>query len=245
MGKHTDSRKKTWDRIIGGALFSVSAIIFVRGVLVSPNYALSFLLSFAFMFAGEGFLVAAPFYNKSFLRPLVIFLLMLAALCVFYWTHSLNTSLQTIQTERAVTSGIAILTIPPLMIMFLYLGFGGAITALRNLSKVFRAEGIKDIVISFLVFYPLTVFFFGLFNATIYNFKPDIFQPNEGLSLFDFMYYSVVTITTLGYGDIRPVHWAPRLLSMIEVIIGIGLIVIYVGITASVTLRGESKKKKK
>lgn len=246
MEKHTGSTKKTLDRIIGGVLFSVAVIIFIRGALVSPDFVLPFLLGCAFVFAGEGFLIAAPIYNKSALRSLVIFLMMLSALCVIYWTYLLTVSLQTIQIERQ--SNLLFLTmlgVAPLMTIFLYLTFGGAITALRNLTKVFRAKGIKDIVISFLVFYPLTIFFFALFNGTIYKFKPDSFQPSEGLSLFDFIYYSVVTITTLGYGDIRPLHWATRLLSMVEVVIGIVLIVVYVGISASVVLREESKKRRK
>ena len=35
-----------------------------------------------------------------------------------------------------------------------------------------------------------------------------------------FLYYSFVTLTTLGYGDITPVHPVARMLSYLEAVIG-------------------------
>ncbi|WP_321405021.1 potassium channel family protein [Maridesulfovibrio sp.] len=44
--------------------------------------------------------------------------------------------------------------------------------------------------------------------------------------LSDFLYFSGVTITTLGYGDISPTHWWPQFLSVYEVLCGIILLVV-------------------
>ncbi len=38
--------------------------------------------------------------------------------------------------------------------------------------------------------------------------------------LLDFIYFSVVTLSTVGYGDISPIHWIPKLLSLSEILIG-------------------------
>ncbi len=49
---------------------------------------------------------------------------------------------------------------------------------------------------------------------------------NAPVSLVDFLYFSGVTITTLGYGDISPTHWWPKFLSVYEVLCGFILLVV-------------------
>jgi voltage-gated potassium channel len=44
------------------------------------------------------------------------------------------------------------------------------------------------------------------------------------------LYFSVVTITTLGYGDIRPITWQGRALTSIEPIMGIVLLIVIAGL---------------
>lgn len=132
---------------------------------------------------------------------------------------------------------LALISGAPLIAAFYYLNQSGVPVALKNLSQIFRLKKIKDTIVSFILFYLFTVFFFTLCYATVNKVKPRSFQPSEDLSLFDFTHYSVVTISTLGYGDIKPVHWTARLLSMAEVLFGIGLIVIYVGVAIAVLLK--------
>ncbi len=45
-------------------------------------------------------------------------------------------------------------------------------------------------------------------------------------SMFEAVYFSGVTITTLGYGDISPAHLVPQLLTVYEVLCGFSLIVV-------------------
>lgn len=40
-------------------------------------------------------------------------------------------------------------------------------------------------------------------------------------SIFDFLYFSIVTLTTLGYGDVAPVTARARSLAMLEAIVGV------------------------
>lgn len=118
---------------------------------------------------------------------------------------------------------------------FYYIWRHGVPTGLQSLSRVFQVREIKDIIVSFFLFYLGLIFLFGMAYASIRKFMgPHTFMPHEGLSLWDFFYYSAVTITTLGYGDIRPISGIARLLSVIEVLIGIALLAIYVGVTISV-----------
>lgn len=47
--------------------------------------------------------------------------------------------------------------------------------------------------------------------------------------LVETLYFSVVTFTSLGYGDMRPATHAGKVLAMVEVSLGIGLITVFVG----------------
>jgi voltage-gated potassium channel len=48
----------------------------------------------------------------------------------------------------------------------------------------------------------------------------------EPLKITDGLYFSGVTITTLGYGDITPTHWFSKFLSVYEVFCGVTLLVV-------------------
>jgi len=57
---------------------------------------------------------------------------------------------------------------------------------------------------------------------------PDTVSNGEHLRWFDYLYFSFVTFTTLGYGDITPISWYGKLMVVIEVMIGyvmLGLLV--------------------
>jgi len=74
-------------------------------------------------------------------------------------------------------------------------------------------------------FWPWAVwsFFFSLLFATgIYLMGPDSFQVHSNIkwSMFTASYYSIVTFTTLGFGDITPVTNGAVALIMGEVILG-------------------------
>lgn len=58
------------------------------------------------------------------------------------------------------------------------------------------------------------------------------FMTLEGLSLADAIYFTIVTITTVGYGDIYPVTTGGRILAVILIIIGVGT---FLGIVADIT----------
>lgn len=49
-------------------------------------------------------------------------------------------------------------------------------------------------------------------------------------TVWDALYFSVVTITTLGYGDIRPINLCGRILTSVEPITGITLLVLVLGL---------------
>ncbi|MFC1840210.1 ion channel [Thermodesulfobacteriota bacterium] len=54
----------------------------------------------------------------------------------------------------------------------------------------------------------------------------------EGWSLFDSLYMTVITITTVGFGEIRDVSVAGRLFTILLIFSGMGIIAYIVGLTA-------------
>jgi len=55
----------------------------------------------------------------------------------------------------------------------------------------------------------------------------------EGRSFSESLYWAIVTLTTVGYGDITPVTFAGRMFSLFVMILGIGTIAIFAGTLAT------------
>lgn len=85
------------------------------------------------------------------------------------------------------------------------------------------------LVLSFRSYIELIINF-GIFY---YLLPSNFWKQTVPSSILESIYFSGVTIVTLGYGDITPSHWLPQLLSIYEVLCGFILIIvcfaIYVG----------------
>lgn len=80
--------------------------------------------------------------------------------------------------------------------------------------------------------------FFGLQKITSSSFASAAQQ--EGLAVFgsiiDFIYYSAITIATVGYGDIYPVHTLARVFVLTEVLCGALLIIFLVSSFTAISI---------
>ncbi|WP_139957123.1 ion transporter [Flavicella sediminum] len=73
-------------------------------------------------------------------------------------------------------------------------------------------------------------------------------QPEQFASIGDAFWWSVATLTTVGYGDVYPVTGLGKLLSGIIALIGIGFVALPTGIISSAfiaKIQAEKKQKKK
>jgi len=66
----------------------------------------------------------------------------------------------------------------------------------------------------------------------IYHFEHQA-QPEAFRSIFDCLWWAVVTLTTVGYGDIYPITVGGRAFTFVILMIGLGLIAVPTGIVAS------------
>ena len=84
----------------------------------------------------------------------------------------------------------------------------------------------------------LKEFFFGLWLtlpllltlAAIVAALGQVVGKKEGWSTFDSLYWSFITATTVGYGDIKPVRRASRILSIAIALVGFTLTGIFVAV---------------
>ncbi|MCP3995629.1 MAG: two pore domain potassium channel family protein [bacterium] len=65
----------------------------------------------------------------------------------------------------------------------------------------------------------------------------------EGWSAVDSLYFTVMTLTTVGYGDLSPTTAATRLFTVAFVLIGIGILLGFVDVVAKNARLGSTKRK--
>ena len=68
------------------------------------------------------------------------------------------------------------------------------------------------------------------------------YRQVEELSWVDSFYFTIVTLTTVGYGDIAPETTAGKLFTMAYLLIGIGLLVALVGEVARHLIRASEER---
>jgi len=87
-------------------------------------------------------------------------------------------------------------------------------------------------------------FFLGYFALMYRSFgvvTPDSNNPSEQLGWLNAYYFSIVTWTTLGYGDFRPANDATKLFVMLEALLGYIYMGVFIG---KLIVLGQSKEKK-
>lgn len=118
------------------------------------------------------------------------------------------------------------------------------------LKKVFEPGPITEYrVIGSIVVYMILANLWSVIYQFVYEHIPGAFQIT--LPAFDsntlqanFLYFSYITITTTGYGDIFPLHPIARSLVQVEAIIGVLYPVILIGRLVSDANENTAKKRK-
>ena|SRR5690554_1895309 len=100
----------------------------------------------------------------------------------------------------------------------------------RAVNRVWRA--IYSAREELLVFFGASLIMIVLSAVGIYHFEHKA-QPDVYRSLFDALWWAVVTLTTVGYGDTYPITMAGRMFTFLMLMIGLGLIAVPTGIVTS------------
>ncbi|MGB0883242.1 MAG: ion transporter [Flavobacteriales bacterium] len=82
------------------------------------------------------------------------------------------------------------------------------------------------------LFFILTFIFLFLSSAGIYYFENEA-QPAAFASIFHSFWWSIITLTTVGYGDVYPITLGGRVFTFVILMLGLGIITIPTGLIAS------------
>jgi voltage-gated potassium channel len=120
--------------------------------------------------------------------------------------------------------GLRVLRVLVLFRAFKMLRYAKSLTGFLFVLKNKRFE--------LLTLLTLSTFFIFIAGIMLYVFEGDNDNPNIH-NLFDAFYWALVTISTVGYGDISPVTTEGRIVSMLIIVTGIGLISFFTSIIVS------------
>lgn len=95
------------------------------------------------------------------------------------------------------------------------------------------ARLIKEEVV---LFFIITLILIYLTSAGIYFFENEA-QPESFSSIFHSFWWAIVTLTTVGYGDVYPVTVGGKVFTFFVLIIGVGIVTVPAGLVASALSR--------
>ncbi|WP_445386276.1 ion transporter [Robiginitalea sp. IMCC44478] len=100
----------------------------------------------------------------------------------------------------------------------------------KALQRMHIAAGlIKEEMVLFLMITLITIF---LAAAGIYFFENEA-QPEVFSSIFHSIWWAIVTLTTVGYGDVYPITMGGRIFTFFVLLVGIGIVTVPAGLMAS------------
>ena len=126
------------------------------------------------------------------------------------------------------------------------------ILRLMRLFRILKLAGYSNAVDTFLLSYnqiKKELVVFGVFSLIILyisslgiHLLEKYVQPEYFGSIIDSFWWSIFTLTSLGYGDIYPVTNAGKLLTSLIAIIGLGIVAVPTGLFASALLKTVREK---
>ncbi len=144
-----------------------------------------------------------------------------------------------------------------LAILPFYLSFGIDLRSLRalRLLRLFRVfklvrynralnefiYAIKSAKEQIFLFLFITLILIYFSAVGIYYFENQA-QPEHFSSIFDSLWWAIITLTTVGYGDVYPITAGGKAFTFIILLIGLGIVAIPTGIISSALTKSVDKK---
>lgn len=100
-------------------------------------------------------------------------------------------------------------------------------TAIHHFANAMKMA--KEQIILFMIITLMLIYFSAV---GIYYFENEA-QPEHFSSVFDSLWWSIVTLTTVGYGDVYPITVGGRMFTFFILMIGLGIVAIPTGIISS------------
>ena len=99
----------------------------------------------------------------------------------------------------------------------------------------------KEEVLLFLIVTLILIYFSAV---GIYYFEHEV-QPKNFASIFDSLWWAIITLTTVGYGDVYPITVGGKVFTFFILMIGLGIVAIPTGIISSALTKSVDKTEEK
>lgn len=109
-------------------------------------------------------------------------------------------------------------------------------SAIRRFHRAFIIA--KDELV---LFFFVTLIMLYLSAVGIYYFE-NAAQPEQFMSVFHSLWWAVVTLTTVGYGDIFPITAGGRVFTFFVLMVGLGIVAVPTGLVASALSQARSEE---
>jgi hypothetical protein len=116
----------------------------------------------------------------------------------------------------------------------------------RGMVDITSVKEMREEIIGALVKYVGGIVSFAtIYNGLqiIFNGRAFVISHTTPFPYFDLLYFSLVTITTVGYGDIQPSIWLSKTLVITEIIFGLGFVLLLLTMLISLYVDIQRKKK--
>lgn len=111
--------------------------------------------------------------------------------------------------------------------------YNKAMKRFKEAAKLAREE-----IILFMIITTILIF---LSAMGIYFFENEA-QPDKFQSVFHSLWWSIVTLTTVGYGDVYPITVGGKIFTFFILIVGIGVVTVPAGLVASALTKTAKKE---
>jgi voltage-gated potassium channel Kch len=71
-----------------------------------------------------------------------------------------------------------------------------------------------------------------------------VYHRYEGWSVLDSLYFSVITLTTVGYGDLAPTRPGTKIFTIVFIITGIGILLAFINLVAKHALQAPTLRER-
>jgi len=141
---------------------------------------------------------------------------------------------------KFATSFFGVIDLIAILPFFIYSGVDLRPLRILRILKLFRHSKAllrfqKAVVIAkdeFVLFFFTTVMMMYMAAVGIYYFE-NAAQPDVFKSVFHSLWWAVITLTTVGYGDIYPITAGGRVFTFAILLIGLGIVAIPAGLVSS------------
>ncbi len=160
------------------------------------------------------------------IHPLTIIdIIVIAPLFAMIWTHNLH---------DADTVILRVLRFTSILNLFHFYRSSRVLRLLRDMSREIWFEMMVIFILSVQCILISGILFYALEHGRNWQVQ----------NIFDGIWWSVITLTTIGYGDIYPITFSGRILGMVLAMLGIGLVALPTGILTSGFIRALRSEKK-